>query len=112
MTEQEIKHLYNVFEPLLSLDNVSTHSDLINLYYNGIAYIKKNFNERSRDIKTIAMYYLKLKYDKNGLDESLLEKIINDFFAIYDKEFENYKSEFELISDEIYLLLSFAYVKS
>jgi len=111
MTDEKKKHLYNVFEPLLRLDPKTTHNDLVELYYDGIAYIKNNFNDKSRELKSAAMYYLKLEYNKSGLMEALPEKIINIFFDIYDNEFEKYKTQFELISDEDYLLLSFVYSK-
>lgn len=111
MKEQEILHLYNAFEPLLRLDPKTTHNDLVQLYYNGINYIKTKFTNKSKELKSAAMYYIKLQYNKCGLSEAVPENIINVFFDIYDKEFENYKNEFELITDEDYLLLSFVYSK-
>lgn len=111
MTNKDKIHLYNAFEPLLRLDPKTTHNDLVQLYYNGIGYIKNNFNIKSREMKSAAMFYLKLQYNKVGLKESSPEKIITDFFTIYDKEFEKYKNDFEFTTDEDYLLLSFVYSK-
>ena len=111
MINKDKIHLYNVFEPLLRLEPKTTHDELVELYYKGITYIKNKFNDESRELKSTAMYYLKLEYNKSGLKDMSIEKIINDFFDIYNKEFENYKNEFELVSDEDYLLLSFVYNK-
>ena len=111
MTDKDKIHLHNAFESLLRLDPKTTHDDLVDLYYNGINYIKNKFNDKSRELKSAAMYYLKLEYNRLGLKDMSIEKTINDFFDIYDKEFENYKNGFELVSDEEYLLLSFVYNK-
>ena len=111
MTQQEVNRLFNIFEPLLRQDPKDTHVDLIALYYNGIGYIKEKFADRSRELKAAAMYYLKKQYNKLGTKMNVPEIIIDEFFSLYDKEFENYKNEFELITDEDYLLLSFAHRK-
>lgn len=110
MVKEELNRLYNAFEPLLRQDPKDTHVDLIELYYKGITHLKTNFKTESREYKAAAMYYLKSQY-KKGLGKRTLEQVLNDFYNIYQNEFENYRNEFELITDEDYLLLSFAYRK-
>lgn len=109
MTPQERKQLFRAFERVLNLDPKETHNDLVGIYARGIGYIKNKYSDRTREEKSSAMYWVRLNYLKNGLNMPVTEKLINDYFTIYDKEFENFKNSFELITDEDYLLLSFAY---
>jgi hypothetical protein len=109
---QETKNqLLNAFKNLLSIDPQKFHEDLIILYVSGIQIIKEKFADKSRELKAAAMYYLRLQYFKYNSNIESPEKLINDFFKIYDNEFELFKSGFELITDEDYLLISFVYRK-
>jgi hypothetical protein len=107
----EKKAIYMMFERLLSYNKNENSNDLIKLYGNGISYVKNNYPNRTKDEKTIAMYYLRQSYLKDNSTVDKIEKTIDDFFVLYDKEFQKYKASFELIFDETYLLLSFAYHK-
>jgi hypothetical protein len=108
MSKQNLNHLYNAFEPFLRHDPKATHVELIELYYKGITHLKTNFKEKTKEYKATAMYFLKLQY-KKGLNGETPENILNNFFNLYENKFETFRNSFELISDEDYLLLSFAY---
>ena len=95
---------YN-FDSLLIYDNKEYHQELKKLYTEAVNYIKNKYVDKSKDDKTLALYYVKKLYDNKKLLD--VPNSIDFFYIQFDQYYLQFKDKFELIFDETYLKLSF-----
>ena len=107
MNPEEKKQLLSVFKNVLACDHPQHHNDLVEIYATAIPHIKNFFPNKTKEEKAGAIYYLRLNYLSWGLKLDSIVNLIVDFFSLCDNEFEKYKNDFVLITDEEHLFLSF-----
>lgn len=104
----------NKYFNILIFDNKQYWDLLINVFDRSIEYINKNYKNQNIEHKIAAIYVAKQFYIKNSnISLNEISNIINKFFNYVGLEYHPYRNQFEIISDEFHLKLSFydAFIK-
>lgn len=98
----------NKYQNVLNKENREHWDSLTKIFDDSTDYIKANYGNLDIEKKIAAVYVVKNIYlQTNDFSMNQISTYIDKFFTYIENNYESYRSQYELISDEFHFNLSF-----